>query len=78
MLNKNFGLTIKLIAGISIKEHVIHKKIEKMIRNAKDLIIGKDDKSNTENPNITDTALIVIPLPVFNMAFFTAFSGVEY
>ncbi|MDV7394170.1 hypothetical protein RZS08_22505, partial [Arthrospira platensis SPKY1] len=37
---------------------------EIIIRNAKDLIIGKAERNKTEKPNTTDTALILIPLPV--------------
>jgi len=49
---------------------VRHKKIDIMIRNANDLIIGKFERESTENPIITENALMQMPLPMVDHAIF--------
>ena len=57
------GLKIIQIAGTSNNDETRQKRRERIMSSAKDLIIGNDEKNRIENPSITESALIVIPLP---------------
>ena len=64
MFSRNFGLSTRQSAGTRINAQIRHTKTEKMMRNAKYFIVKKDDTKRIVNPNITEKALITIPLPV--------------
>jgi len=51
-------------AGISNKAHSRQRRSENMIRKANVFRIVRAETKRTANPRITETALIVIPLPV--------------
>jgi hypothetical protein len=60
---RNDGLKIIQIAGTSNNDETRQKRRERIMSSANDLIIGNDEKNRIENPSITESALIVIPLP---------------
>lgn len=61
---RNFGFINMQIEGTSINALIKHSRTEKMIRNAKYLIVRNEETNKIKKPNITEKALIVIPLPV--------------
>jgi len=63
-------------AGMSSRAHSRHNTIELIIRKANERINGNDEMKSTENPAITERALMVIPLPVLVILEITAFSYV--
>ena len=61
---KNFGLIIRQMEGMSIRAQRRQRNRERMISRANDLIRGNAEKRSTENPSITEKALMAIPRPV--------------
>lgn len=70
--SKNRGLLKVMIAGISNKALIRQEKIEIVTNPPKKRRGAKLENNSTENPTITETALITIPLPAVFKVFVIA------